>query len=248
MQKSLFVSTSSLLVISTIAVLAWATDTKKPHSAITPECRRGGHLRRHHEMNKRLKRGNVDLLMIGDSITHSWNGKGKAVWKEYYAGRNVVNLGRSGERTQHVLWRLDHLALENVSPKLAVVMIGTNNTRDNTPKQIAEGVTKIVEKLRKRLPKTKILLLAVFARGPDKNDPHRRIVEKVNRIISKLGDDKMVIYMDLRKCFVKPDGTPSECLRGDDHVHLTVEGYRAWAEAIEPVVAKVVGKRVAKKK
>jgi len=214
-------------------------------SAITPAPFTGGHLRRHHESNRRLAQGDVDMLMFGDSITQSWNGRGRDVWNEYYAGRKAVNLGRSGARTQHVLWQVDHLDVENIAPKLAVVLIGTNNTTDNTAEEIAEGVTRIVQRLRTRLPRTKILLLAIFPNGRGDNDPRRQVARRASQLYSKLGEDEMVVYMDLRARFVTPDGAPTTCLRSNDLLHLTVEGYRAWAEAIEPVVAEVVGPKKA---
>jgi lysophospholipase L1-like esterase len=217
-----------------------AAEQAKPQSAVEPSRRDGGHLKRFKEFNKRLAQGNVDLLFIGDSITAGWAGQGKKAWGEYYARRRAVNLGRSGERTQHVLWLLDNLDVDKIAPKLAVVLIGTNNTRDNTAEEIAEGITRIIARLRKKLPKTQILLMAIFPRGLDKTDPQRQIVEKANRMIAKLADGERVVYLDLRDRFVKPDGTPTQLLRSDS-VHIMPDGYRAWAEAIEPAVSKSLG-------
>ncbi|MBN1590647.1 MAG: GDSL family lipase [Pirellulales bacterium] len=242
MKRPAFTSALSVLIVMVAVALATAEETKL-HSAVRPKPCGGGHFKRYQKVNERLKQGNVDLLFFGDSITNSWTGRAKAIWDEYYAPRNAVNVALSGLRTQHVLWQLDNLAVENISPKLAVVLIGTNNTRDNTGEQIAEGLTKIVERLREKLPKTKILLLAIFPNGPNDDDPRRQVAAKANQLVSKLGDDRMVVYMDLRDRFVKPDGTPTKCLRGNDLLHLTLDGYRAWAEAIEPVVAREVGKK-----
>ena len=119
-------------------------------------------------MNARVKQGNVDLIFIGDSITHGWEEAGKDVWQKFYGKRNAVNLGIGGDQTQHVLWRLDHGNIDGISPKLAVIMIGTNNAGSGQqPEQIAEGIKAIVEQLRAKLPETKILLLAIFPRGAD---------------------------------------------------------------------------------
>ena len=126
---------------------------------------------RHKSMNERVKKGNVDLLMIGDSITHGWEGGGKEVWKKYYEKRNAVNLGIGGDQTQHVLWRLENGNIDGIQPKLAVLMIGTNNVGCGNPKEIAAGVQAIVEKLRAKLPQTKVLVLAIFPRGADAQGP-----------------------------------------------------------------------------
>ena len=131
---------------------------------------------RHESMNARVKKGNVDLIFIGDSITHGWEGGGKDVWQQFYGNRNAVNLGIGGDQTCHVLWRLDHGNIDGISPKLAVIMIGTNNAGNaaQSAEQIAAGVKAIVDKLRTKLPQTKILLLAIFPRGADNKTPSAR--------------------------------------------------------------------------
>ena len=157
---------------------------------------------RHDKVNTRIAQGNVDMVLIGDSITHSWDDSGKKVWDEYYAPRNAVNLGFSSERTQNVLWRLDHGNIKGISPKLAMLMIGTNNSGDNTPEEIADGVKAIVAKLRKKLPTTKILILGIFPRGPNDADARRQVNMKANKIIAKLADGDMVRYMDIGDKFL----------------------------------------------
>lgn len=212
------------------------------HDAIKPVPREGGWVARHESFNKRVAEGNVDLLLIGDSITQGWEGAGKDVWAKYYTPRHAVNLGIGGDRTQHVLWRLDNGNIKGIHPKAAVLMIGTNNSGSNTPEQIAEGVTAIVQKLRKELPETKILLLAVFPRGADKSDPRRQVNEATNAIVSKLDDGKMVYYLDIGPAFLADDGTLSKEIM-PDLLHLNPKGYQIWAEAIEPKLAVLMGEK-----
>jgi len=125
-------------------------------------------VKRHEKINDRAKQGDVDLLFIGDSITDGWQGGGKEVWQKYYGNRKAMNAGIGGDRTQHVIWRLDNGNIDNIHPKLAVLMIGTNNSNgnDNTAEEIGEGITTIVKRLRDKLPETKVLILAIFPRGP----------------------------------------------------------------------------------
>ncbi len=193
-------------------------------------------------MNARAKQGHVDLIMIGDSITHGWEGAGKDVWNKYYGKRHALNLGIGGDQTQHVLWRLDHGNIDGISPKLAVLMIGTNNSGSNSPEQIAEGVRAIVDKLRAKLPQTKVLVLAIFPRGPDNHDPLRQVNAKANRIISKLADGRTVFYLDIGPKFLQADGTLSHEIM-PDLLHPNAKGYEIWAEAIEPTVAKLMGEK-----
>ncbi len=112
------------------------------------------------------KHPDAQLLFIGDSITHGWEGGGKEVWQKYYEKRHAINLGIGGDRTEHVLWRLDHGNLDGLHPKLAVLMIGTNNSGSNTSEEIADGVQAIVEKLRTKVPECKVLILDIFPRVP----------------------------------------------------------------------------------
>ena len=128
----------------------------------------------------------VDLLMIGDSITHSWENTGKQTWQQYYGKRKALNLGFSGDRTEHVLWRLDHGELDGCKPKVVVLMIGTNNTghRKDPPQAIAAGVKKILERIEAKSPQTKVLLLAIFPRAADKNDPQRMNNDKTNTLLA----------------------------------------------------------------
>ncbi|MFP6647823.1 MAG: platelet-activating factor acetylhydrolase IB subunit, partial [Pirellulaceae bacterium] len=192
--------------------------------------------------NKRVAKGNVDLVFIGDSITQGWEGRGKEVWAKFYGKRNAVNLGIGGDRTQHVIWRLDNDNVKNISPKAAVIMIGTNNSGSNTPEQIAEGVTAIVKQLRTKLPKTQVLLLAVFPRGPDKNDKRRQVNEKTNDIFKKLADGKIVHYLDIGPSFLQDDGTLTREIM-PDLLHLSKKGYTIWAESIEPTLKKLMGEK-----
>ena len=214
------------------------------HSAIDPVPKADNKwwMDRHEQMNARVAEGNVDLLMIGDSITHGWEGAGKATWEKYYGKRNAVNLGIGGDRTQHVIWRLQNGNIKGISPKLAVIMIGTNNSGSNTPEEIAEGVEAIVALLRKELPEMKVLILAIFSRGPNNDDPRRQVNEKTNAIIEKLADGKMVYFLNINDRFVDEDGTlPKEIM--PDLLHPKEKGYGIWAEAMEPTIAKLMGEK-----
>jgi len=198
---------------------------------------------RHDAVNERLKQGNVDLLFIGDSITHGWESAGKEIWNTYYAPRNAVNMGFGGDRTQHVLWRLDNSNFAGLSPKLAIIMIGTNNSNgnDNTAEEIADGTIAVCHRLRTKLPKTKILLLAIFPRnaGPS---PQRQKNDQASRLASKIADGKMIHYLDINSRFLTKDDLLTKDIM-PDYLHPNSAGYKIWAEAIEPKVARLMGKR-----
>ena len=196
---------------------------------------------RHEAVNERLKLGHAGMLFIGNSITHGWEGEGKKIWERTYAARDAVNMGFGGDWTQHVLWRLDHSALEAVSPKLAVVLIGTNNSNGNdcTAGEIADGIIAVCQRLRTRLPEMKILLLAIFPREPEPCAQREKITQ-ANRLASRIADGRTIFYADFSALFLNPDGTIRNSLMPDS-LHPNGEGYRLWAEAMEPWVSKIMG-------
>ena len=191
-------------------------------------------------VNERVKQGGVDVVFIGDSITQGWEGAGKEMWEKHFAPLHAVNLGFSGDRTQHVLWRLDHGNLEGIHPKAAVIMIGTNNSNgaDNTAEEIAAGIGRIVAQLHEKTPRTQVLLLAIFPRG-EKPNAQREKISKVNEAIAKLDDGKTVHYLDIGPKFLEKDGTLSKEIM-PDFLHLSAQGYTIWAEAVAPKVAELM--------
>ncbi len=217
-----------------------ASAVAQDNDAINPVPRDANWMKRHDSMNERVKQGNVDLLFIGDSITQGWEGAGKAVWSEKYGKRNAVNLGIGGDRTQHVLWRLDNGNIDGIKPKLAVLMIGTNNSGQNTSEQIAEGITAIVTKLRDKLPETKVLILAVFPRGADGTNKNRMVNEGANQIVAKLADGKNIEYLDIGPKFLDDKGGLSKEVM-PDLLHLNPASYQTWADSIEAHIARMMG-------
>lgn len=192
--------------------------------------------------------GTAELAFIGDSITQGWEGgEAKRIWDEKFGPMKPINLGISGDRTEHVLWRLANGNLGKLKPKVAVIMIGTNNTGHRQPgkyecsaEQTAEGITQIVKTLREKWPETKILLLAVFPRGEKADDAMRIQNVETNKIIAKLDDGKMVNFLDIGGKFLKEDGTlPREIM--PDVLHLNGKGYQIWADAITPKIKELGG-------
>jgi lysophospholipase L1-like esterase len=231
---------SGVVALVALLLLCPTVADEPQHDAVKPVPREGNWMLRHERMNERVKQGNVDLVFIGDSITQGWEGAGRAVWEKFYSQRNAVNLGIGGDRTQHVLWRLQNGNLEGISPKLAVVMIGTNNSGSNTPQQIADGIKAILDELQKRCPKTKVLLLGIFPRGETPEDPRRKVNEATNQIIAKYADNERVFYLDIGPKFLDDDGTLSREIM-PDLLHLNQKSYTIWAESIEPLVKKLMG-------
>ena len=199
-------------------------------------------LKRHEGFLQDLKaaNGKVGVLFVGDSITDGWRRTGKATFDKTYGPLDPLNLGIGGDRTQHVLWRLEHGEVEGISPKVAVLMIGTNNLGSNTNEEIAAGVTRIVRTLHAKLPRTKVLLLAIFPRSAKAEDPARARIKAINEQLAKLDDGgRTVKYLDIGDKFLASDGTlPREVM--PDALHPNEKGYEIWAEAMAPALAELM--------
>jgi lysophospholipase L1-like esterase len=231
-----------ILASASLAQDANSQKTPAKNPAITPATRGNptNWVARHEGFVKQAKAGGIDLLFMGDSITDFWRSRGKNVWERFYGSRHAADFGISGDRTQHVLWRIEQGELEGISPKVIVLMIGTNNSASDSPDQISEGVEKIVADMREKCPKSKILLLAIFPRGkPDAKPEQMETIRKVNERIAKLNDGKMITFLDINQAFLGEDGK----LHADvmpDFLHPNEHGYQLWADAMEPTLAKML--------
>ena len=211
-----------------------------PNMAVTLEDR---NIERFQQQSARMEQGNVDLLFVGDSITHGWEGAGKDVWEKYYGNRNAMNFGIGGDRTGHVLWRLANSPLDKISPKMAVVMIGTNNIGHNSssPEQTVQGIWQIVDRLKVQYPEMKILLLEVFPRGSTPDDNYRQQVNKINEGLRKIFVNvENVQLLGLENLYLDENGVLPVSLM-PDMLHPNAEGYEIWANAIEPMVKEALG-------
>lgn len=180
------------------------------------------------------------LMFVGDSITQGWEEAGKEVWAKHYQAFDAVNLGIGGDRTQHVLWRLRNGNLKNLNPEVAVVMIGTNNSNDDSADDIAAGTQAIVVELRERLPETEVLLLATFPRGADPEFHLRKINEASNQMLKAWCEGReKVHWLDINASMLDEQGVLSKSIM-PDLLHPNPEGYRIWAEAMAPKLAELL--------
>lgn len=215
---------------------------RKPEAVIPVPQTESWWTAQHEHVLARVRQGDIDLLLIGDSITKGWTDEGRDVWNAYYGRRRAVNLGFNSDRTEHVLWRLEHGEIEGIAPKLVVLMIGTNNTstRHDPPEETAAGVQAILTTLRTRLPSTKILLLGVFPRSASVDDPFRRLNAAINNHLPAYADNQHVFFLDLSRHFVDDHGRLSQDLM-PDYLHPNERGYQVWADGMEIMVRKLLG-------
>lgn len=236
---------------------AWpVTTTAQPpgpreNPAIVPVIQRGTD-GKHQSYVALAQKGDIDLLFMGDSITDFWHTRGKEVWDHYYGNMKAANFGINADRTQNVLWRLQNGEGQGFSPKVVVLMIGTNNTGvlsrspsavpsgwRNTNAEAVEGITAIVTELRKDFPNAKILLLSIFPRGDDALAMQQ--IPEINHAIAKLDDEQHVFYLDVTKNFLGADGQINpDYFQLSDRLHPTPAGYVVWAESMKPMLEKLM--------
>jgi lysophospholipase L1-like esterase len=210
---------------------------RTPADAVTPAVKNP---ERHEGFLARVKQGPVGLLFLGDSITDAWPRRGKASWDKF-APYDPADFGISGDRTEHVLWRITHGELEGIDPKVVVIMIGTNNIghfADEKPEWAANGVKKILDTVHAKLPKAKVLLLAVFPRGAKDSDARKK-VEAINGIICGFAEGQKTTYLDIGKKFLDANGElPKDIM--PDALHPNEKGYDIWYDAMWPTLEKLL--------
>jgi lysophospholipase L1-like esterase len=222
-------------LLSVLGAGAWGQ-----HSAVTAVPRADEWwVKRQAAKVEEIMQGTAELAFLGDSITQGWEGAGKAVWEAYYGDRKAINLGFSGDQTQHLLWRVDNSSFGHLKLKLSVIMIGTNNCRSNSASEIVDGIRAVVEHVRLQHPFAHVLLLGVFPRA-DVDQETQEKLRAVNREIAHLDDGQWVHFRDIGAVFLEEDGSLSKKVM-PDLLHLNAESYGRWAHAIEPFVAEFLG-------
>ncbi len=225
-----------IIIPFVFALSAFAQDAA-PMTATTPAVH-GGTEGKITAYTEESKKGEANLVFLGDSITEGWKGAGKEVWAKAWAEYKPANFGIGGDRTEHILHRLDKGNLQGLKPKAIVLMIGTNNTghRREPAAQTAAGVQAILQKIATITPDAQVLLLGIFPRGEKADDPMRVQNAEINKLIEKMADNKKVHYLDISAKFLGTGGVISREIM-PDVLHLSQKGYQIWADAIKEKVA-----------
>ena len=201
----------------------------------------------HGSLLERTKKGSVNVMFFGDSITQGWTDPtgGKAEWDKRFEPLGAANYGIGGDSTRQVLWRIGRGETDGLSPKLIVLKIGTNNLYDDfnagSDEEIAKGIETIVKTLHDKLPQTKVLLLGIL---PRQNEYFSGRIARINALAAKLADGKSVRFLDIGSHFATTPGKGDvhEELYVGDKLHLSAKGYSVFAEAIQPPVTEMIAK------
>ncbi|QJE02058.1 GDSL family lipase [Massilia forsythiae] len=211
----------------------------------------GTFLKKHEAILARARSGPIGLLFLGDSITERWH-IAPHIWDAYYGKYQPANFGIGGDRTGHVIWRIEHGELDGIAPKLVVFMLGTNNSGDYPAEEIAAADRKIVGMIRAKLPAAKILVLGIFPRGPRDTtgkpvtdagieDAARRMrtIDAVNRDLVQLDNGRDIRFLNINATFLGQDGKIPNTIM-PDQLHPGPAGYQLWADAMQPLLQEML--------
>jgi len=199
----------------------------------------------HQQLLEKAAKGGIDVYFEGDSITRRW-GCSDAIWKPMldnwnanFFGWNAADFGWGGDSTQNILWRLQHGELDNVHPKVIVVLAGTNNLPSpESADEIARGVEAIVKTCRDKAPNATVLLTAIFPRND--NPALLSKVDAVNQQLASFADGKSVRFLNVNSGLADKDGKLFDGMTVD-HLHPTVKGYQVWADGLKPILTELLG-------
>jgi len=198
---------------------------------------------RHAAKLDEARKGGIDVLFLGDSITQGWEATGKEAWQKHFAPLHSGNFGFGGDSTQHVLWRIQNGELSGLTPKAVVLLIGTNNARhsDASPEQITDGIRTVITHIHAASPSTKVLLLGILPRGHGPEDPTRQRCEAVNSLLPALADGQRVHFINPGTTLLDPSGILHRDL-APDLLHLSVKGYTRIAPPIAEALHRILEK------
>ncbi len=250
--KKLLPALAFIALLPLTLAQAPAAAPEKPDASAAIARTDAGFLKRHEEILARGKSGPVRLVMLGDSITAGWATRAPHIWDRYYGKLDAANFGISSDKTQNVIWRIENGEFDGLTPQLVVLMLGTNNSNENTGDEIAAGDKKIIDMIRAKSPKTKFLILAIFPRDARRNatgliteaqiaDAAKRmaVIDRANALLAKFDNGADIRFLDIGAQFLGRDGKiPWQIMT--DQLHPTAAGYQLWAEAMQPLLTEMM--------
>jgi len=246
------------LVSAIVALLLAQATTVKPFQtpelAYEPSPRTDNNsMLAHSDLLAKAKQGKIDVYFEGDSITRRWGTSDEqykhflANWQQNFFGWNAADFGWGGDKTQHILWRLNNGELDNVNPKIIVLMAGTNNVGNISPQangdprieDITRGIKAILDVCGRKAPKATIVLMGIFPRND--NMAVMPIIDGINQRIAKFADGKKIRFLNINDKLADKDGKLFEGITVKDGLHLDVKGYQVWADSLKPIFTKLLG-------
>jgi len=205
----------------------------------------------HAQLLEKAKHGRIDVYFEGDSITRRWGATDYpellANWNRNFFGWNAADFGWGADTIQNILWRLANGELDGVNPKIIVLLAGTNNVGNTVPPvgdeakvaDITKGLKATLDILRAKAPNATIIATAIFPRND--NRAVMPTIDKINLNLSKLADGQTIRYLNINARLADPDGKLFDGMMNADKLHPAIPGYQAWADALKPIFAELLG-------
>jgi cephalosporin-C deacetylase-like acetyl esterase/lysophospholipase L1-like esterase len=207
----------------------------------------------HTELLEKVRKGRIDIYFEGDSITRRWGTSDEQYksflenWRRNFFGWNAADFGWGGDKIENILWRLNNGELDNVNPRIIVVLAGTNNVGNVSPRSIEDprvaditrGIKAILDLCRRKAPHATIVLMGITPRND--NMAVMPIINQVNRKIASFADGKKIRYVNINDKLADKDGKLFEGMANQDALHLDVKGYQVWADALKPILTELLG-------
>ena len=207
----------------------------------------------HAQLVEKARKGRIDVYFEGDSITRRWGTSDEqykdflANWRQNFFGWNAANFGWGGDTTQNILWRLNNGELDNVNPKIIVLLAGTNNVGNKSPEgsedsrvdDTTRGIKAILDTCSRKAPEATIVLMGITPRND--NMTVMPIINKINARIAKFANGKKIRYLNINDRLADKDGRLFEGMANKDGLHLDVKGYQVWADALKPIFTELLG-------
>lgn len=203
----------------------------------------------HAQLLEKARAGGIDVYFVGDSITRRWGATDYpallAHWRQNFFGWNAGNFGWGADRTENILWRLEHGELDGVNPKVIVIQAGTNNigSQPGGAARVAEitrGLTAILDICRRHAPGATVILTAIFPRND--NMAVMPEIDQVNANLARLANGRSVRYLNVNDRLADKDGRLFPGMMNErDKLHPTIQGYQIWADGLKPIFAELLG-------
>ncbi len=240
------------LLVSAVSASGQPENLAPPADRPVPRADQNSQLA-HAQLLEKARKGGIDVYFLGDSITRRWGTSDAQYktflenWRQNFFGWNAANFGWGGDTTQNILWRLDNGELDNVNPKIIVLLAGTNNVGNKSPPSdpdpriadITKGIKAILDVCRQKAPDATIVLMGILPRND--NPAVMPTINKINKNIAKFADGKKIRFLNINKKMADKKGKLFAGMAVPDGLHLDLKGYQIWADALKPILTKLLG-------
>ena len=205
----------------------------------------------HQQLLAKRKQGRIDVYFEGDSITRRWDATDYpyllANWNRNFFGWNAADFGWGADRVENILWRLENGELDDVNPKVIVLLAGTNNVSNRLPPEgvearaadITRGIEAVLRVMQEKAPGATIILTAIFPRND--NIHVMPVINRINANLEKLADGRKLRYLDINRKLADANGKLFDGMMNPDKLHPQLKGYQVWADALKPILLELLG-------